>query len=282
MRKNFPTSIICLILSIIFPFQVKAETVLEKIQKTGLIKVAVREDAVPFSYRDLNGNLTGLCLDFIYLLEKRIKKELNRDILFIRLVKSTLFNRFEIVENNIVYLECGPNTIRSDLKFNVAFSDPFFITGTQFLIKKENEKTVNPDGSLENIIIGVLRDTTTEEFVESKYPLANIEIFKGVTGRLRGIQALQQGKLDAFASDGILLVGEGVLQGLTVERYKLVPEQPLTCEYYGIIVPKNDPQWRNLVNSVIQSTPLEEILKEWFNVVFPYIGIAKNFCEGDN
>ena len=34
----------------------KSETVLEKIKRTGLLEVAMREDAIPFGYRDSNNN----------------------------------------------------------------------------------------------------------------------------------------------------------------------------------------------------------------------------------
>ncbi|MGK7872708.1 MAG: amino acid ABC transporter substrate-binding protein [Xenococcaceae cyanobacterium] len=255
---------------------------MEEIERTGVIKVAIRSDAVPFGYINLDNNLTGLCLDFIALLRKEIKRQFNRDILTVRLFKSTLFNRFEIVEQKIVHIECGPNTIRSDIKYDVDFSEPFFITGTQLLIKKEDETRVNPNGTLENITIGLLRETSTEEFIESQYPLASIKKFRGVTGRLRGIQAVGQGKIDVFASDGILLVGEATILGFSLEEdYQLIPELPLTCDYYGMIIPKNDNQWRTFVNSVIESPQSEQILKEWFTVVFPYIRITKDFCQGN-
>ena len=259
-----------------------ADSVLEEIQETGVIKVAVRSDAVPFGYLDLNNELRGLCLDFFALLREKISQEINRNILSIRLYKSTLFNRFKLVEDNIVYLECGPNTIHNLGNDKLAFSQPFFITGTQLLIRQEDASKFNFNSSLANLIIGVLRNTTTAEFIENKYPLAELELFQGVTGRRRGVQALQQGKIDAFASDGILLRGESEIQQLSRDRYPLVPQQPLTCDYYGIILPGNDSKWQELVNSVIEDPQARKLLDDWFESVFPDIKDTVDFCKTNN
>ncbi|MFM7715456.1 MAG: amino acid ABC transporter substrate-binding protein, partial [Microcystis sp.] len=71
----------------------KSEMVLEKIKRTGLLEVAMREDAIPFGYRDSNNNLQGLCLDFIQLLREELKHKLNLQIISVKIYKSTLFNR---------------------------------------------------------------------------------------------------------------------------------------------------------------------------------------------
>lgn len=258
---------------------IQADSILEEIKKTGVIKVAVRADAVPFGYLDLNNELRGFCFDFIALLREKVSEEIKQDIVAIRLYKSTLFNRFELVEDNIVYLECGPNTIHNLAKNKITFSDPFFVTGTQFLIRQDEQSKFNADSSLADLKIGVLRNTTTADFIKNKYSLAQLELFQGVTGRKRGIQALRQGKIDAFASDGILLRGEAELQQLSQKNYPLVPKLPLNCDYYGMIIPSQDPEWQTLVNSSIKKLQTSKILDDWFNIVLPDIQDTLNSCS---
>ncbi|NJO94499.1 MAG: transporter substrate-binding domain-containing protein [Hydrococcus sp. RM1_1_31] len=110
-------------------FKAKAQeqeaSVLEQIKETGLVKVAIREDAFPFSYKDNSGNFSGICLDIINLIVKQIKKETKRDILLVKIYESSLSNRFELVEDNIAYLECGPNTIIPQTSENIQYSNPF-------------------------------------------------------------------------------------------------------------------------------------------------------------
>ncbi|ACB50720.1 putative extracellular solute-binding protein, family 3 precursor [Crocosphaera subtropica ATCC 51142] len=255
-------------------------TVLEKIDKTGLLEVGIREDAVPFGYRDINGNLEGLCLDFIAILREKLKQKLNKKVIAIKLYKSTLYNRFELASDRIVDLECGPNTIREVPEYQVQFSQPFFLTGTQLLVSIDQAKTINPDGSLENVDIGVLRNTTNEQLIAEKYPLANLVKFEGVTGRSRGIQALRGDKIDAFASDGILLVGEALIQNLRLGvDYSLVPTNPIDCEEYGLILPDNNPEWLSFINSVIQAPSAQNIYRDWFGEIAPQIESIQLFCQ---
>ncbi|MFM7192984.1 MAG: amino acid ABC transporter substrate-binding protein, partial [Microcystaceae cyanobacterium] len=49
-----------------------APTVLETIRTTGLLKIAIREDAVPLGYRDLNNDWSGICLDFAAILKRQV------------------------------------------------------------------------------------------------------------------------------------------------------------------------------------------------------------------
>jgi polar amino acid transport system substrate-binding protein len=262
------------------PQSVRGEPVLENIQNTGLIRVGIREDSVPFGYRNLDNDLAGLCLDFVALLRRRIQDYSSQDIFTVKIFQSTLFNRFDLVEDRVVDLECGPNTINREGHPAVDFSSPFLVTGVQFLIRRQDRSKFNFNGSLEDLAIGVLRDTTTEKFIEDRYPLARIQRFQGRTGRVRGIQALQRGRIDAFVSDGILLVGEATLLGLALDTdYLIVPERPLTCEYYGLILPKQDPQWQNLVDGTIDLALSGLVIADWFNVVDHYIQETRRYCK---
>lgn len=271
-----------LLFSCSLPSYGQEQTVLEKIEETGLLEVGIREDAVPFGYRDINGDLEGLCLDFIALLREQLKQKLNKQVIAIKLYKSTLFNRFELVSDRIVDLECGPNTIRELPDYQIQFSSPFFLTGTQLLVRTEKSKSINPNSSLENVNIGVLRNTSNEQLMMERYPLANLVQFQGITGRYRGIQALTGGKIDAFASDGILLVGEAIIQDLRLGKdYTLVPKNPIDCEEYGFILPNNDPQWLSFINSVIQTSSARNTYIDWFGEIAPQIEAIQVFCQGN-
>jgi polar amino acid transport system substrate-binding protein len=262
---------------------VKAETVLAKIQRTGVLTVAIREDAPPLGYLDTNKNLKGYCLDFLALLDKQLKKDLERNTLGIKLFKSTPVNRFNLVSEDAVDLECGPNTIRSDIPENTNFSESFLLTGTQFLIKNQNRDYLsdhlNREQDLNNIAIGVINDTTTAKFIAKRYPSAILQRFSGVTARTRGIQAVVQNKIEAMASDGILLRAEAQQQGLSDSDYSLIPDTPLSCDRYGMIIRGNDPQWQNFVNSVINSPEAKALGNAWFGQLFNDTESSKNFCQ---
>lgn len=269
--------------NLLSPLPAKSETVTEKIQRTGLLEVAIREDAVPFGYRDGNNDLQGLCLDFVQLLREELKHKLDKQVISVKIYKSTLFNRFQLLENKTVDLECGPNSIRKDIPYNVTFSRPFFVTGTQLLVRRNNSQKLDTNSSLQGINIGVLRDTSTQELLLQKYPLATYQEFQGVTGRLRGIQSLRRGRIDAFASDGILLIGEAVILGLSLEKdYNIIPQNPLNCDYYGLILPANDSQWQEFINSVIDTSENRNIFKTWFAEVASYFINTFQYCRNNS
>ena len=263
------------LLSLISP--VKAEDTLAKIQRTGVLSVAIREDAPPFGYLDANQNLQGYCLDFFALVETQLIKELERNTLSVKLLKSSATNRFGLVADNIIDLECGPNTIGSNPPENTDFSHAYFLTGTQFLVKQDN--SLDPGSDLNGAIVGVIANTTTAKLVAQRYPLATLQRYQGVTARIRGIQAVAQGKIDAMISDGILLRAEAQQQGLSAAEYPLVPDLPLTCDRYGMIIHSNDPKWQEFVNSVIDSPEAEALSNQWFGSLFSYAQLAQDVCQ---
>lgn len=259
---------------------VKGETILEEINRTGLLKVGMRNDAIPFGYR-INGELQGMCIDVIRIIREELTKKLDRDIISIQLVVSSLDNRFSIVENKVVHFECGPNTIRKLENYQVTFSEPFFLSGINFIVAKDQEQNlINSDGK--DFTIGLLKNTTTEIFIKEKYPLANLELFQGLRGSERGLQALRQGRIDAFANDGILLLGESMAQRLPLgenHNFILAPNPPFTCEKYGLILPQNDPDWENFINTSINLDRKKAIIHDWLKNILASVKTKNTIAQ---
>ena len=244
------------------------ETALAEIERTGVLKVALRRDAAPFGYIDRAGNWTGYCRDFAADLQAYVSQTVRKSI-DVDLVElpSTLANRFSLVQENIAHLECGPNTIRQDIE-GVAFSLPLLVSGAQFLVKQEQVDRDNPNARLANIRVAVLPETTTEEFVRETFPQADVIPFAGPTGRHEAVTALATGQVDVFASDGILSLGELLRQNQPLADYALEPERPLTCEFYGLVLPASDPDWQDLVNTFISNTHSERLSRQEPNSLF--------------
>ena len=259
------------ILMLFIPFNVNAEneSILEEVNRTGLLKVGIRSDAIPFGYRNNNGELQGICFDLVALIREKLSQKIDRNIITVTVVISSLQNRFSIVEDKVVHLECGPNTIRALDDDKVIFSDVFFISGIQFITRQDNaSKFLNSDGK--NLTIGLLLFTNTETLIKEKYPQAKFQLFQGIKGTQRALQALRQGRIDGFANDGILLIGESLAQQILIgnnQEYVLIPQPPFTCEKYGLILPNNDPNWENFVNSVLNSQEKKQVINNWFNTI---------------
>ena len=225
---------------------------------------------------DENDNLAGYCVDLVTVLGDRLSEELNKPIEVVK-EPSSLSNRFDLVAQNTVHLECGANSI-VDRKEDVVFSDPFFSSGTRFLVNNDNP-SLDLDSQLEGIKLGVLQGSTTKQYLQETYPDAEIVTFDGSDGNSEGIRAINSGDIDAMVSDRVLLTGEINRQGLNQNNYQTVPEQPLTCDYYGLILPAGDPQWRNTVNIFMRDRSAERVFDEWLGQYYQNAISDLDYCQ---
>ena len=254
--------------------------ILAEIKQTGILKVAMRTDAPPFGYVK-DRDWTGYCADLAVALGDRLTQELNpATAIEVFRQPSHLSNRFDLIKQETVHLECGPNSIVGDRE-GVVFSDPFFSSGTGFLVDKDNSNNLDLNSQLEGTRLGVLGKTTTQEFLLQNYPDAEIVTFDSANGKKKGIQALDSGELDAMVSDRVLLSGEIDRQGLDRDQYQTIPEHPLTCDYYGLILPKGDPKWRNLVSTFIRDRAAKQ-RDRWLNEYYQNAIADLDYCQNQH
>lgn len=273
MRRKLAQITLSLALSIFFPLPSLAATVLEDIKTTGILKVGVRKDAAPLGYLSSEGNWQGYCMELMELLATRLQTQLNlTQPIQIEYIQSTLENREQIVRDKIVHVECGPNTVTRIPQPGIVYSDRFLATGVYLLVRPDNQAYINPSGALENISIGVLPASLTERFITSRYSLAKPIEYSGNAGREQAVQDVLSGTVNAFASDGLLLVGE-VLRQPEARRtdYALIPDEPLTCEFYGMILPDGDIAWLNTINSLILVQESVDILRRLYGSDSAYV-----------
>lgn len=241
---------------------VQAETVLERVARTGELRAATRADAVPFGFETPDGELGGYGVDLIGLIGAKLAEKTGKT-LAVELTTVTLTNRFEAIAAGEVDIVCEATTITQERLETVDFSVPFFISGAKFLIKQEAADNFNVNGSLEGVPIAYIAGTTTFEIIPKIYPLAK---WVPVTDRQTGIDQLDGGQVTAVASDGILLVGELIKQGKNPKDYALGPYQPMTTELYACMLPKGDAAWKRFVDEAIASEENHDLLEEWFNL----------------
>ncbi len=180
------------------------ESVLAEINRTGVLKVGLRKDAAPFGFINQAGAWDGYCGNLALSLADYLTAQLNRDVpIQVVELTSTLDNRYDLVKDGFVHLECGPNTLRTDVA-GVVFSRSIFVSSAQFLTVANPANPVNPNLPLAGLRLGVLSNTTTETFVQTTYPQAERVTFSGPEGRQNAIQSVQAGTIDAFVGDGIL------------------------------------------------------------------------------
>jgi polar amino acid transport system substrate-binding protein len=283
-------SLIISLLTIVFawgcPQLSWAETVLEKVQRTGVFTAGVRQDAVPFSYTDENNELEGYAVDLIELIHQRLETELNQSIR-LELKPVTVDERFPMVQNGTVDLLCSATSITPEREQLVDFSIPFFTSGIQLLVRQADVNRLDPTRfseaqiqgiEPENVRIGFIQGTTADSDFRPIYPEAK---WQPIENRAEGVRRLMNQELDGIASDGILLLGEVWQQGNDLNQFSLVPQQPLSFENYGCIFPKENPQFSEVVNQTITSEENQQLWHQWFHREtgkFPY----QQFMNSEN
>ncbi|MGE5658617.1 MAG: amino acid ABC transporter substrate-binding protein [Actinomycetota bacterium] len=266
-----------IVFSLLYASGTLAQTALQDLRQNGILRVGIRKDAAPFGYLEGN-NWKGLCIESAELLRANLERKLNRSIqlekIETNLNEASGNGRFQSVASKRAHLECGPNTILKNPPQGITYSLPFLYSGTYLFVKPENKLRVNPSGFLQDVIIGVLGGSLTQQFIAGRYQLAQQQIYQGQSGRQRAVKDAIEGKIDAFASDGMLLLGEALRQGLNQTQYAIIPDQPLTCISYGMILPANDPEWVETVNNFIRDRRATELMERTFGPNSPFLPMS--------
>ena len=243
-----------------------AETVLEKVARTGVLTAGTRTDAVPFAYRNDQQDLQGYSVDMLVLIKTQLEQELGKDIT-LELVEVTPETRVPMVTERKVDLVCGSTSFTWERNRYVDFSVSYAVTGTGLLVKSGS--ALGSPESLINKRIGVLSQTTNAQVIPLVQPKATIVTVENAAA---GLSALKQGKIDAFAWDGILLEGLRKRQS-NPDAYAVVPDRPYTREGIACMMPEDSSKFRDIVDfslvkfmqGYLQGAPQSvAIVNRWF------------------
>ncbi|CAD5952906.1 extracellular substrate binding-like orphan protein GrrP [Planktothrix agardhii] len=221
-----------------------AETVMEKVARTGVLTAGIQTDFIPLSYVNDQEELVGYSIDILNQIKAQLAKDLGREIT-LELVPITIGDRIPKVLSRDVDIVCEDVTFTWNRDRYVDFSVSYGVTGTRLLVKKGSN--LGTPESLVNRQIGVLENGSSESTIQVVQPQAKIVKFKTIG---EGIAALEQGKIDAFGSDGVLL--EGARQTLpNRDALEVVPNLPYAREGIACIVPENNSAFLDRVNFAI-------------------------------
>ncbi len=251
-----------------------AGQVLERIKETGVITAGTRKDAIPFAYINDQNQWVGYSIDILEGIRQEAQKRLGKPIK-LKLVEVTENNRFSDIQANKIDIECSSTTFTWERTKKVDFSLSYFASGTKLLVKKDS-----PLGSINTLAgqkIGVLPNSTNETIIKLQQPAAKITFVKDYQD---GVKLLEAGKIDGFAADAIVLIGLKK-EASSPNQLKIVPPTPYQYESYACMLPKDDSDWRNLVNYslvrfmegvVNDQTDSVKVYERWFGEtgVAPY------------
>ena len=249
MQNSVASFLLILACSVFFSLPVKAETILEKIVRTGELTAGARTDSSPFGYIGETGDLQGYSVDLLFLIHRKLEEKLGKRIVF-KLLTVTVNNRFREVKQGRMDIVCEATTITSERMAKVDFSTPFFVTGSQFLIKKLDAKDFDVNGSLNGQAIAYIPSTTAFDDIPPLYPGVR---WVEVRSRKEGLAMLKKGEVKSIVSDGILLIGELVKNGDDPRQFSLTPVHPSRQKSMAAFCPRMTTTGRR---SLIPRSPL--------------------------
>ena len=265
------------VISATFSANVMADSTLDKVKSTGNMTVAYRVSSIPFSYLGDDGRPVGFSWEICRKIVDEVKKQTGRNDIVITSQAVTSQNRIPLLQNGTIDIECGSTTNNSERGKQVAFATNYFYTGTRFLTKANSgikslsdlkgKKVVSTTGTTN---YQVLRNINSEQNI-------GFELI-GAKDHADALLIVESGRADAFGMDDILLYG---LRASSKDPKQLVVVgDPIQVEPYAIMLRKDDPQFKVLVDGVIanlmKSGEFDKMYKKWFESIIPPKGINLN------
>ncbi len=133
--------------------------VLDTIKQTKTLRLAVRDDAPPFSFKNASGAPAGFMVDLCRAVAKDMGVKLGVDIQ-VAYVPVTAADRFDAITSGKADLLCEPTTETLSRRETLDFSIPTFIDGASLIAVGDGPQDF---ASLAGKKIGVLGGTTTED-----------------------------------------------------------------------------------------------------------------------
>lgn len=221
---------------------------LEKIERSGEFVIGYRADSSPLSYENADGAPSGYAVDICRRVAASINAQIPDKDIQTKFVRIAPEERISAVVDGKVDIECGSTTITLSRQEQVDFSLPTFVTGGSTLTLAA--AGIDGISDLAGKKIGVAKGTTTVEQLRTHLAdnLIDAQIVI-VDSRSEGMKQLNQGEIDALASDQIVLIGQ-IIESADPKRYSLNNEI-FSFEPYGLVMRRNDADFRLLVNRSI-------------------------------
>lgn len=240
---------------------------LKKVKDTGAIVLGYREASPPFSFLPASADpaaaaaceeaapggdagrprscALGYSIDLCREIVEEVSAELDGMPVRVRFRPVTPETRIPAVKGGEVDLECGSTTNDHVRRRDVAFSPPFFITGTRLLVRKADGVASFQDLKGRTVVVtagttneGVIRELDRKQGLGLRVVTApdHAASFAMVTAR----------QADAFATDDILLYG--LVAEHRAEGELAVVGDMLSYDPYGIMYRRDDPGMAEVVD----------------------------------
>jgi polar amino acid transport system substrate-binding protein/glutamate/aspartate transport system substrate-binding protein len=221
--------------------------VLDRVAQEKVIRIAYREDAPPFSYKDKIGEPAGFMVDLCRTVAKKLAEERNLAALNVVYVPVTAADRFDAIAQQKADLLCEPTSVTLSRRQLVDFSIPTFLDGASLMVRTDGPKKLD---ELAGQKVGVVAGTTTEESLRNSLKDAGIgaEVIAAKTHG-DGLAMLDDGKISAYFADRSILLFL-IKDSKAPDKLRLADDY-LSVEPYALALPRGDSDFRLAVDRAL-------------------------------
>lgn len=250
---------------------------LKKIRDSGAISIGYRDSSVPFSFVGTDQLPTGYSIDLCRAVVGSLQQALGLPKLSIKWVSVNAESRLTSVANGSVDLECGSTTHTLTRQETVDFSLTTFVDGASLLVTTASG--IKGAADLSGKRLAIVPNTTTERALADWFRANNVTGAKvsNVKDHVEGLAALDNGQIDAYATDRVILFGLAT-NSKDATKLTLIQEY-FSYEPYGLVMRRDDPAFRLAVDRALatlyRSRGVIPIYEKWFGS----IGRATNIIQ---
>ncbi len=254
--------------------QAASSPVIQRIQQTGVIRIAHRESSVPFSFM-ADGKPVGYAVDLCLKAADAVRAQLKMPQLRVEWVPVTPATRIPAIVDGKADLECGSTTNNRERREQVAFTIPHYIAGSRMLVKSDSG--IRRWSDLRGKTV-VSTTCTTPLAMIRKMDESGAMGWKVLEAKdhAEAFAMVESGRADAFVMDDVLLFG---LRANAKNPASLaVTGDLLTIEPYAIMLSKQDAEFKKIVDkalvNAIYDQETQKLYRKWFQQPIPPHGIT--------
>ncbi len=239
---------------------------LKRVTDTGEFRIGYVPDAPPMSFHDEDGNPTGYSIVLCRYVANAVKAAVGIEEINLSYVPLILpEDRINAVVNHDVDIECGATTVTLSRREQVDFTLMTFITGGAVL--SLTGASINSVADLAGKTVAVIRGTTTHAAIRDFITNNEFKItLRIITTHDEGMELLNAGKIDGYASDRTMLVGQ-VVRSEDRSRYS-ISRDVFSFEPYALMLARGDTDFRLVADRALaklySTARIRRLYHDWF------------------
>jgi glutamate transport system substrate-binding protein len=239
----------------------EAGTTMAELAESGTITIGTKFDQPLFGLVGPDGTPVGFDVE----IGKIIAAKLGIDADKIKWEETVSANREPFIENGQVDIVIATYTINDERKEVISFAGPYYEAGQSILTLADNEDIKSEDDLVGQPVCSVSGSTPADNLAELGAEVVLTDTYANC------LEPLRTGQVVAVSTDNVILAG---LAAQNEGEFKVVGE-PFTQEPYGIGLAKDDVQFRDWINDVLEESyedgSYEQAWEDTAGTVLPFV-----------